>query len=190
LVFSDAGEFDKAIADFTKAIQIDPQYASAWNSRGVAWREKEDYRKAIQDYDEALRIDRRYAEAYGNRGFALRRLGDYAPAIADYEQAIRLAPRLPSPHNDLAWLLATCPKEKFRNGQKAVEHANKACELTGFQKWEFVDTLAASYAEAGDFPNALQSAERCLKLAPEGERARLEQRLRLFEKKKPYRAES
>jgi hypothetical protein len=58
--------------------------------------------------------------------------------------------------NLLAWLLATCPDEKCRDGKKAVESALRACELTNWEVAGIIDTIAAAYAEAGDFDRAVK----------------------------------
>ncbi len=63
-------ELDIALADYNEAIRLDPNEASVYNSRGVAWRAKQEYDKAIADYSEAIRLDPTYALAYCNRGFA------------------------------------------------------------------------------------------------------------------------
>jgi tetratricopeptide (TPR) repeat protein len=64
------GEFDKAIADYTEAIRLDPKYAAAFYNRGMAWDDKGDNDKAIADYTEAIRLDPKLAAAYNNRGMA------------------------------------------------------------------------------------------------------------------------
>lgn len=121
---------------------------------------------------------------------------DYKRIIADYKQVITLDPKHHAAYNALAWNLATCDYDAFRDGKAAVEHAKKACELTSFKDWRYLDTLAAAYAEAGDFENAvkLQRAALLDPDFPEGqdfywEEAALEpaNRLLLFENKTPYR---
>ena len=88
----------------------------------------------------------------------------------------------------LAWVLATSPVDKLRDGKRAVELAKQAVELTGGKQAEFHDTLAAAYAEAGQFDEAVRSQERALEdaryAAVEGGGAR--QRLELYRSKKPY----
>jgi len=86
------GEYDKAIADYTEAIKLDPGYALAYGNRGFAWNEKGEYDKAIVDYTEAIKLDPGYAAAYNNRGFAWGKKGEYDKAIADYTEAIKLDP--------------------------------------------------------------------------------------------------
>ena len=87
------GDYDKAIADFTEAIRLDPKYAQAYYHRGVVYGKKGDYDKAIADFTEAIRLDPKSAEAYRNRGVAYGKKGDYDKAIADCTEAIRLDPK-------------------------------------------------------------------------------------------------
>ena len=93
-------EYDRAIADCTEAIRLDPKLAVAYNNRGFAWNEQEEYDRAIADYDEAIRLDPKYAAAYSNRGFAWHDKGEHDRAIADYTEAIRLDPKLAVGYNN------------------------------------------------------------------------------------------
>jgi TPR repeat/Tetratricopeptide repeat len=86
-------DFDKAIADYSEAIRLNPTYAIAYNNRGHAWYAKNDFGKAIADYSEAIRLNPTYALAYWNRGIAWQGKNDFDKAIADYSEAIRLNPR-------------------------------------------------------------------------------------------------
>jgi tetratricopeptide (TPR) repeat protein len=88
------GNTQEAIAQFTQAIKLDPNYTDAYNNRGNAYYDLDDYDKAIADYAQAIKIDPGDADAYNNRGIAYHNLGDYDKAIADYAQAIKLDPNL------------------------------------------------------------------------------------------------
>ena len=70
---------DRAIADYTEAIRLDPKYANAYSNRGVAYSDKGDKDRAIADFTEAIRLDPKYADAYNNRGFAYREQRRHGP---------------------------------------------------------------------------------------------------------------
>ncbi|MDR1785728.1 MAG: tetratricopeptide repeat protein, partial [Spirochaetaceae bacterium] len=82
------GDYDKAIADYTQTIRLDPDNVIAYYNRGVAYHDKGDYDKAIADYTQAIKIYPEYAAVHNNRGIAHDNNGEYDKAIADYTQAI------------------------------------------------------------------------------------------------------
>jgi lipoprotein NlpI len=91
--WADKKDYDRAIADYTEAIRLDPQYATAFNYRGNAWYSKMDYDRAIADYTDAIRLNPQYATAFNSRGNAWSSKKDYDRAIADYTETIRLDPK-------------------------------------------------------------------------------------------------
>jgi tetratricopeptide (TPR) repeat protein len=93
VIWSDQRDYDKAIADYTEAIRLDPGDEIAYTARGNAWRARKEYEKAIADYTEALRVNPRYALAFNNRGNAWWARKEYEKAIADYTEALRLDPK-------------------------------------------------------------------------------------------------
>jgi Flp pilus assembly protein TadD len=96
---------------------------------------------------------------------ALAHLGKPDEALPHYREAIRLEPSRPEPMNNLAWLLATCPGPGIRNGPEAVSLAERSCEITQRTNFWFLSTLAAAYAEAGRFTNAVLTQEKVLQMA-------------------------
>jgi len=181
------GEYDKAIADYNQALAINPKYANAYGNRGAAWARKAEYDKAIADYNQALVINPNDANTYSNRGNAWARKGEYDKAIADYNQALTLNPNFADAYSNLGGLYATCPDEKCRDGKKAVAKATKACELSGCKQWNHVATLAAAYAESGDFDKAKEWEVKAIEMAPV---ANIKQALRfhldLYNQGKPF----
>src|SRR5262245_49414723 len=121
-----------------------------------------DFDGAIKAYKTATRINRKMAPAHFMLGLALQKKRRLAEAVASFRKAIQFDDKGISPfHNGLAWTLATGP-DGVRHGQDAVKHATRACELTEWKAPEFIDTLAAAYAEAGDCDKAVEYQERTL----------------------------
>jgi tetratricopeptide (TPR) repeat protein len=115
------------------------------------------------------------------------RNGDYGRGIDDCNKAIQISPTNALGYNNLAWLLAVCPDAKLRNGQKALEYAKKACELYAWKEPHGLGTLAAAYAEIGNFKKAVKWQKKCMKSGlPAGEMDQARKELNLYEQKKPY----
>lgn len=129
------------------------------------------------------------ASQYTHRGFKYTQRGEYYAAIAHYTRAIELDPDYHLAYNNLAWLLVTCSQQRFRDGEKAVEYARKACELTQWKDPHAMDTLAAAYAEAGNFDEAIKWENNALKFPVFAMRfgKRAQKRLQLYRERKPYR---
>ena len=182
-------EYDIALTDLNNAIRLQPEGAVYYCNRAKLYTHRNKDHKAIPDFNEAIRLDPQYAEAFVMRGSSFRRLKDYPRAISDYSEAIRVDPNLGVARNLLAWLLATCPDDKYRDGKKAVESAIRACELTNWTAAGIIDTLAAAYAEVGDFDNAVKYQKQASE-DPEYQERYLEggrMRLELYKERKPYR---
>jgi hypothetical protein len=117
--------------------------------------------------------------------------GDVRAAITHYRRALQASPQLVPALNNLAWLLATSLDDANRNGVEAVELAERACGLTQFQAPIMVGTLAAAYAEAGRFPEAIETAERAAAVAQVAGEAGVAQRnqqlLKLYRAGRPCR---
>ena len=191
VILHSRGEFEKAIADYTRVIQSDhPRVEAAYNNRGAAYFETGRYREAKTDLDEAIRRNPNYREALFTRGQTGKALGNYKEAIADFEKVLNLSDDDADVHNSLAWILAVNQDGTLRDGKKALQHALKACDLKQWSDCATLDTLAASFAEAGDFRNAVRYEEQAIALAPSdaGKREELQGRLQLYHLNTPYRA--
>jgi Flp pilus assembly protein TadD len=133
-----------------------------------------------------------FADAQNSFGNLLLQAGRWNDAVAHYEAAVTLQPRNPFALNNLAWVLATCPDPKVRNGARAIELAQNAYQLSGGKEPHVLQTLAAAYAEVGKFPDAITAAQRALKLV-QGEAGlakALQEQLALYRSGKPFRAEA
>jgi serine/threonine-protein kinase len=91
----------------------------------------------------------------------------YSQAILHYQEALRRDPRLAEAHNNLAWLYATSEDQRYRNPQKALEHARRAVQLTEWKEPNFIDTLAEAFFVNNRFDEAVQTQSKALKLAPD-----------------------
>ena len=180
-------DYDRAIEYFGEVVRLNPQNAEAYNFRAVAWKYKGEFDNMIRDCTEAIRIDPKFAAAYHNRGRAWRGKKDYDKAIEDFTQATRVDPHYGGAYNSLAWLRATFPDAKYRDGEQAVEYATKACELSGWKNGEWLSTLAAAYAERGDFEKAVVWQTRALELTSADDAKDLKGQLALYQERRPYR---
>jgi len=185
------GKVDEAIAQFQKVLQINPDSMEAHGNLGNVLLQEGKVDEAIAQYQMALQISPNNPNLYNNLGNALSRQGQFEQASAHYQAAIKLEPNNPSFLNNLAWLLATCPEARVRNGQQAVQLAEQACQLTDYEKPQLIFTLAAAYAEAGRFEDAVAASGEAHKLALAlGQQAlalHSQKLLELFKAHKPYR---
>jgi protein O-mannosyl-transferase len=121
--------------------------------------------QAADQYTEALRLQPEMAEAHYNWALLCLKQRQPAEAIDHYRKALRLRPDYVDALNNMAWLMATSPDVRVRDGLEAVRMAEKACELTARKEARFLGTLDAAYAEAGRFTEALTTAKRARELA-------------------------
>ena len=159
------GKVDEAITQYQQALQTNPDYPDARVSLGNLLLQKGRVDEAITQYQKALQSKPDNAKAENNLGNALLQKGSVGGAITHFQKALQLEPAQPTVQNNLAWLLATCSEPSLRDGAKAVELARQANALTGGENPVVLRTLAAAFAEAGRFSEAVESARRALPLA-------------------------
>lgn len=182
-------EYDKAIAQLNHAIRLDAFRVDAYTLRGESMNAKKEYDKAIADFNQEIRLQPKSSGAYVDRAAAWRGKAEFDKAIADYAEAFRLAPDDAVIKNAFAWFLATCPEGRYRNGKRAIALATSACDSSGWNQSAYIDTLAASYAEAGDFAHAITYQRQAIdrSAADSDETEGMKGRLRLYSEKTPYR---
>ncbi len=148
-------------------------------------------KEAIIRFYEALRIDPAYADAYYNLGKVFARQGKTESAILHFQKALQKDPDMTQALYNLSWIGATSEDDKFRNGIEAIKLAEKLCKLQNYSQPLSLDALAAAYAEAGRFKEAVLTAQKGLELALKmGSKElapSLESRLKLYHAGRPYR---
>ncbi len=178
-----------AVTSFNRAVNLDPRFAIAYSNRGVAKVELGQVDDAIKDYNRAIELDKNGALTYCNRGTAWMNKSEFAKAQADFEQSLKLAPSLPETLNVYGWFLSTCMDDKFRDGKRAVEMAEKAVAASSQPNWYRIDTLAAAKAEVGEFDKAIELQQQVIEKAPADKKEACQTRLASYQEKKPVRSE-
>jgi Flp pilus assembly protein TadD len=145
---------------------------------------------AMIEYQQAVRIRPDYVEGYNGLGIALVQKGRLEEAIVQFDKALQIAPANATVQINLAWLLATAPQASLRNGSRAVALAREANGSAGGNNPLLLHTLAAALAEAGRFPEAVQTARRAQRLAVGQSNAnlaaRLEAELEIYQADRPF----
>jgi tetratricopeptide (TPR) repeat protein len=119
------GDLEGAFADCSKVIELNPGEAGSYNTRGNVQSDRGNLQAALADYTKALELEPENALLYSNRGGVYAKLGQYEKSIIDYCKALLHAPEWSSPINNLAWLSATCPRQEFRDGKRAIKLATR-----------------------------------------------------------------
>jgi tetratricopeptide (TPR) repeat protein len=183
------GELNEAMADVAKAIESNPKDARSFIERARINLAKNQAGPAVADCETALQLDPKSIEARADRAKAYVMQKNYALAAEDLkviENANLAKPEVAM--NSAAWFQATCPDARMRNGKRAVEDALKACELSYWKNWGYIDTLAAAYGECDQFDQAIKYEKWALQMMNRGTpHTKMEQRLGLYEQHKPYR---
>jgi serine/threonine-protein kinase len=184
----DRGSLPESLVAINRAIEINP-YAMGYHFLGLALREMKDLPAAVVAFKKAIDLDPGCFLAPYNLGQVLQEQGRLAEAQQAYLGAIQALPRWAPACDSLARLLATCPDDKVRDGKRALEYATTACERTGWKNPSCLDTLAAAYAEAGQFEEAVRYQTRALEdpKLKDDFRTAAKERLQLYRQKKPFR---
>jgi protein O-mannosyl-transferase len=155
----------EAISNLEKSLELDSDQPVVVSFLAKLYAETGQWEKSADLYKQNISLLGDNFESEAGLATACFQSRDYAQAIEHYRQAIALKPDLAEARNNLAWLLATCADAGLRDGQAAVSQAQKACELTRYHQTQYIGTLAAAYAEAGDFNQAIANAQKACALA-------------------------
>ena len=169
--------WDEAIDHLQEAVRLRPDYADAYFNLGSVLFQQGRIDQAIAQWQKALAIRPTDAEAHKSLASALRKEGKLKEAIAEYEQALNVVPEDNVALNNLAWILATSSDASMRDGARAVTLAGKAVQASGGRDPNFLRTLAAARAEAGQFAEAVATAEAAKALASTQDKPELTSRL-------------
>ena len=181
------GQYEDATDDYTQVIERAPEDFGAFTGRGHAWFRMGEFHKALADYSRSAVINPKSAGALVNRGDAHRQLGKWSEAAADYREAVKLDENYGRAYRAAAWLMATCPDEKYRNAELAIRAAEQALKLDGAEDFAYHDTVAAALANAGKYSEAVAAAQEALAAVSDEARESVEERLVLYQAQKPYR---
>ncbi len=154
------GEYDQAISEFNKALEINPRDANAYFNRGLAYHNKGQYDQAISDYTKALEINPGFAEAYNNRGFTCGLKGQFDQAISDLNKALEINPSFALAYNNRGW--AYLAKDQL---DQAISDLNKALEINPKFDLPYYNR-GMVYAKKKQYDEAISEYTKALEINP------------------------
>jgi len=186
-VYQEMKDNAKALAELDRLLEARPDDLEGRLQLATLHSAVNRHRHAIAIFSAILQKDPNNWRALRGRADARLGIGDHAGAIGDYEMAIRLRPDDSGILNNFAWVLATSPVDSLRNGKRAVEMALEACRGTEYKQAHVLSTLAAAYAESGDFESAVKWSQKAVDLGKPEQKADLAKELETYKAQKPFR---
>ena len=186
------GQTNEALAEAEAALRINSQSPEAHFNAAEGLLLLNETNKAAEHLETALRLKPQFPGAHYRLGLLLFRENKTKDGIDHWRTALEQKPEWPELCNELAWVLATHPDAAIRNGTEAVQLAERSVKAAGDENPALLDTLAAAYAEAGRFEDAVKTEQRVIELLSKIPQAaqqlpELKERLALFQKRQPYR---
>lgn len=190
IAYSSLDRYDEAIKDLQLLVDNVPESPLFKLQLGNLYNASDRPRAALKLFNEIFEEDPDYEGLYRSRGDAYLSTGQHAEAVADYERELAKNPEDTGTLNNLAWVLATSPKDDVRNGARSLLLGLKAAELTEYKQAHILSTLASGYAETGDFDKAREWIAKAVGIA-EAEQAKnldsLKKEAASYEKNEPWR---
>ncbi len=186
-VLAALGKYAEAARDISRLLEKEPDNPLLKLQLAVYLNAGNQSRQAIEIFTDVLRADPQNGVALRGRADAYLNIGEHGKAVADYEVVVKMFPDDDGILNNFAWVLATSPDDSLRNGKRALEMGLKACELTQYKEAHILSTLAAAYAETGDFENAVSWSQKSVDLGDSSILEQLKQELESYRQRKPWR---
>ncbi len=201
LISIEEGRMPDAINDMKLLVSRDPSNATRQVQLANLYIQDERPRKAIEAFSEVLDRDPNNVRVLRSRAGVMLSVGDHAAAIEDYERALKAVEvasgdqqsdndEISGILNNLAWVLSTSPDDDVRDGKRAIELGERAAKLTDHNVAHILSTLAAGYAEMGDFEKAIEWSTKSVELGRAEEHAQVDQlelELKSYQKGEPWR---
>ena len=187
LALQSVGRVKEAAEKYADALKIQPNSAKTHVRLGMIELSRQQVAAAANHFQDAIRLTPNSSAAHAGLGQAMLMSSRPQEAVEHLSTSLRFDPDDIPTMNSLAWLLATCQNADLRDGQRAIELAEIAARKTNHERASLLDTLAAAYAETGDFAKAVRWQKRAIELAPENQRNALRQRLESYQADKPHR---
>jgi tetratricopeptide (TPR) repeat protein len=159
------GKYDEAIKNFARAIELNPEYPDAQKRMGTALLAAGRPKEAIEYLQKSLRINPYETVVYVSISIAYIKTGNYEQAFENWAKAEELQLNSDYVFNNPAWLIATAGDVSAEDANNAIEFAERACDKTGYNQANLLDTLAAAYAAGGRFDEAVTTAQKAIDAA-------------------------
>ena len=187
-IFFRTNQFEQAIADQSKAIELKPEDSAAYSARAHSWYATGKSAEALTDYAKAMELSPESSEAATEYADTCQALGQWEAAASAYKRAMELDGQNVRTMQNAAWMMATCPDEVYRNGDFALETAQRAVQLASAPASAHVlDVLAAAQAASGDYSSAQSTITEALRSTTDASlRSELLMRAKQYQRKKPY----
>ena len=187
-IYFRSNKFELAIDDQNKVIQIKPEDSTAYSARAHSLYALGKTEEALADYAKAIELSPNSAEAATEYADTCQALGKWKLAATAYQRAMQLDGQNARTFQNAAWMMATCPDEFYRNGESALETAQKAVQLaSGSASVHVLDVLAAAQAASGDFVSAQSTISEALRSTSDTTlRSELQMRSRQYQRRRPY----